>query len=34
MATTIQNTKIDKVENKILDVNGLAITAVLNTKIG
>ena len=34
MTTTVLNTEIDKVVNKILDVSGLATTADLNTKIG
>ena len=33
MTTTILNTKINKVENKIPNTNGLVTTAVLNTKI-
>ena len=33
MTTTILNTKISEVENKIPDTNGLVTTTVLNTKI-
>ena len=33
MTTTVLNTKISEVENKIPNCSGLVITAVLNTKI-
>ena len=34
MATTVLNTKISEVENKILDTSSLVTKTVLNTKIG
>ena len=34
MTTTVANTKIGEIENKIADTNGLVSTTVLNTKIG
>ena len=34
VTTTLLNTKIGEVENKIPDTNGLVTTIVLNTKIG
>ena len=33
MTTTVLNTKISEVENKIPDTNGLVTTTVFNTKI-
>ena len=33
VTTTILNTKISEVENKLSNCSGLVITAVLNTKI-
>ena len=34
MTTTVLNTKISEVENKVLDTRGWVTTTVLNTKIG
>ena len=34
MITTVLNTKIAEVENKILDVSALVTTTISNTKIG
>ena len=34
MTTTVLNTKISKIDNKIPDTSSLVITTALNTKIG